>query len=188
GQLGRSTVRLGPGGNAPALNVGGVTVAPAPSVSPAYVGVGYIIGPRLAALNFSGGLFAWGLMIPMLIYFLGPQLQNFLPPGPAEAGAWEGLANQVWRYIVRPIAVCGMIASLNTPLSGLTLSTLIMAALLLVTLGVSGAPGVVAVLGDAAVVCVSAAVAGDLLQDFKVGYILGGTPRTTPIAELIAVV
>src|SRR5438034_89148 len=86
GQLGRSTVRLGAGGNAPALNVGGITVAPAPSVSPAYVGVGYIIGPRLAALNFSGGLFAWGLMIPMLIYFLGPQLQNFLPPGPAEAG------------------------------------------------------------------------------------------------------
>src|SRR5438477_5973997 len=56
GQLGRSTVRLGAGGNAPALNVGGITVAPAPSVSPAYVGVGYIICPRLAALNFSGGL------------------------------------------------------------------------------------------------------------------------------------
>jgi len=285
GQLGRSTVRLGAGGNAPALNVGGITVAPAPSVSPAYVGVGYIIGPRLAALNFSGGLFAWGLMIPMLIYFLGPQLQNFLPPGPAEAGPWEGLANQVWRYIVRPIAVggmmvgaaytlfrmrkslsialgrtlkeltappaemdkegrlnqymssksvlgligvtfivmailyvylagtafvglvaavvmliagfffstvsgslAGMIGSSNNPISGLTLSTLIIAALLLVTLGVSGAPGVVAVLGVAAVVCVSAAVAGELLQDFKVGYILGGTPRTIQIAELIAVV
>src|SRR5213594_2848297 len=285
GQLGRSTVRLGAGGNAPALNVGGITVAPAPSVSPAYVGVGYIIGPRLAALNFSGGLFAWGLMIPMLIYFLGPQLQNFLPPGPAEAGPWEGLANQVWRYIVLPIAVggmmvgaaytlfrmrkslsfalgrtwkeltaptaemdkegrlnqymssksvlgligvtfivmailyvylagtvlvglvaavvmliagfffstvsgslAGMIGSSNNPISGLTLSTLIIAALLLVTLGVSGAPGVVAVLGVAAVVCVSAAVAGELLQDCKVGYILGGTPRTIQIAELIAVV
>jgi putative OPT family oligopeptide transporter len=40
----------------------------------------------------------------------------------------------------------------------------------------------------AAVVCVAAAVAGELLQDFKVGYILGGTPRTIQIAELIAVV
>ena len=46
----------------------------APAVSPAYLGVGYIIGPRLAALNFSGGVFAWGLMVPLLIYFLGPQL------------------------------------------------------------------------------------------------------------------
>ncbi len=85
-------------------------------------------------------------------------------------------------------SLAGMIGSSNNPISGLTLSTLIIAALLLVTLGVSGAPGVVAVLGVAAVVCVSAAVAGELLQDFKVGYILGGTPRTIQIAELIAVV
>ena len=46
----------------------------------------------------------------------------------------------------------------------------------------------VAVLGVAAVVCVSSSVAGELLQDFKVGYILGGTPRYIQIAELIAVV
>ncbi len=46
----------------------------------------------------------------------------------------------------------------------------------------------IAVLGVAAVVCVSSAVAGELLQDFKVGYILGGTPRSIQIVELIAVV
>jgi putative OPT family oligopeptide transporter len=40
----------------------------------------------------------------------------------------------------------------------------------------------------AAVGCVSSAVAGELLQDFKVGYILGGTPRRIQMAELIAVV
>jgi putative OPT family oligopeptide transporter len=44
------------------------------------------------------------------------------------------------------------------------------------------------VLGVAAVACVSSAVAGELLQDFKVGYILGGTPRLIQTAELIAVV
>src|SRR6185295_5998014 len=72
--------------------------------------------------------------------------------------------------------------------SGLTLSTLIIAALLMVALGIKGPGGVAVVLGVAAVVCVSSAVAGELLQDFKVGYILGGTPRTIQIAELIAVV
>jgi putative OPT family oligopeptide transporter len=82
----------------------------------------------------------------------------------------------------------GLIGSSNNPISGLTLSTLIIAALLMVALGVSGTSGVVAVLGVAAVVCVSSAVAGELLQDFKVGYILGGTPRTIQIVELIAVV
>jgi putative OPT family oligopeptide transporter len=47
---------------------------------------------------------------------------------------------------------------------------------------------VAVVLGVAAVVCVSSAVAGELLQDFKAGYILGGTPRSIQIVELIAVV
>ena len=65
---------------------------------------------------------------------------------------------------------------------------MIIAALLLVSLGVHGVGGVIAVLGVAAVVCVSSAVAGELLQDFKVGYILGGTPRSIQIVELIAVV
>jgi putative OPT family oligopeptide transporter len=82
----------------------------------------------------------------------------------------------------------GMIGSTNNPISGLTLTTLIIAALLMVSLGVSGPGGVAVVLGVAAVACVSSAVAGELLQDFKVGYILGGTPRKIQIAELIAVV
>jgi putative OPT family oligopeptide transporter len=58
----------------------------------------------------------------------------------------------------------------------------------MVALGVKGSSGVIAVLGVAAVVCVSSAVAGELLQDFKVGYILGGTPRSIQIVELMAVV
>ena len=33
------------------------------------MGVGYIIGPRLAALNFSGGVLAWGLLAPIITYF-----------------------------------------------------------------------------------------------------------------------
>ena len=71
----------------------------------------------------------------------------------------------------------GMIGSSNNPVSGLTLSTLIVAALLMVSIGVSGMSGVAAVLGVAAVVCVSSAVAGEMLQDLKVGHILGGTPQ-----------
>ncbi len=82
----------------------------------------------------------------------------------------------------------GTIGSTNNPISGLTLTTLIIAALLMVSLGVSGPGGVAVVLGVAAVGCVSSAVAGELLQDFKVGWFLGGTPRRIQMAELIAVV
>jgi len=282
GRLGKSVVRLSTPGQA--INTGGVTLASAPTVSPAFLGVGYIIGPELAAMNFSGGVLAWGLLVPMLMFFLGPQLRAFLPAG-ATNESWSALANDVWRYIVRPIAVggmmvgaaytlfrmrkgltdgllraisdlragaaqtekvsrteqymssktvfsliavmfvamialyvylshgviaglvaaivmliiafffatvsgylVGMIGSTNNPISGLTLTTLIIAALLMISLGVSGPGGVAVVLGVAAVACVSSAVAGELLQDFKVGYILGGTPRKIQVAELIAVV
>jgi putative OPT family oligopeptide transporter len=284
GQMGKSALRLGGPGSTNTLATGGATVFSGPTVSPAYVGVGYVIGPVLASLNFSGTLIAWGLLIPLLMYFLGPQIHAFMPANVTD-DSWITEANLVWRYIVRPIAVGGMlfgaaftlfrmrkslgvglsrafaelktgaapaettlrterymssrivllgifgvfcvmivlyrylsggmlaavvaaivmlivgfcfatvsgylvgvIGSSNNPISGLTLSTVIIAALLMVALGVSGTGGVIAVLGVAAVVCVSSAVAGELLQDFKVGYILGGTPRSIQIVELIAVV
>ncbi len=81
-----------------------------PGVSPAYIGVGYIIGPKLASLNFSGGLLAWGLFVPLLTYFLGPTL----PPrddGDGERTRGPATATNVWRYIVRPIAIGGMLMS-----------------------------------------------------------------------------
>jgi putative OPT family oligopeptide transporter len=58
----------------------------------------------------------------------------------------------------------------------------------MVALGVSGTGGVAAVLGVAAVVCVSSAVAGEMLQDLKVGYILGGTPSKMQVGDLLGIV
>jgi len=284
GELGKSFVRLGTPDTRNVLQTGAVSTAAAPSVSPALVGVGYVIGPELASMNFAGSVLAWGVLVPLMMYFLGPDLQKFLPAGSGDAG-WEGMAAAVWRYIIRPVAVgtmmvgaaytlfrmgksltsslgraltevrhgapslesvarterymgaktvfaligvvflamlalyvyisgqfvagavaavvllivgfffatvsgnlCGVIGSSNNPVSGLTLSTLIIAALLMVALGINGPGAVAVVLGVAAVVCVSSAVAGELMQDFKVGYILGGTPRYIQIVELIAVV
>jgi putative OPT family oligopeptide transporter len=81
----------------------------------------------------------------------------------------------------------GIIGSSNNPISGLTLSTLLVAALLMVALGMKGSPGVAAVLGVAAVVCVAAAVAGEMLQDLKVGHILGGTPWKMQVGDLFGI-
>ncbi|HUI42875.1 MAG TPA: oligopeptide transporter, OPT family [Terriglobia bacterium] len=271
---------------------GGAAILTAPDVSPAYLGVGYIIGPRLAALNFAGGVLAWGLLVPLLAFVMGPSLQAAAPAGhPLD---WAQLAQAIYFSIVRPIAVggmlvgasytlfkmrkqlgagmaralsdlkksaaahaatgrterdlnakavfagvgavllamiglyyffiggagglssskvlvgavvaalvmivlgfffaavsgnlVGMIGSSNNPVSGLTLCTLVIAALLMVALGVAGTGGVTAVLGVAAVVCVSSAVAGEMLQDLKVGYILGGTPAKMQIGDLLGIV
>ena len=81
----------------------------------------------------------------------------------------------------------GTIGSSNNPISGLTLSTLIIAALLMVLVGASGTSGVAAVLGVAAVVCVSSAVAGEMLQDLKVGHILGGTPWKMQVGNIFGI-
>ena len=286
-------LRLGRGANAPLLATGGMSTFTTPAVSPAYLGVGFIIGPRLAALNFAGGVLAWGLLVPLLIYFLGPTLPP-MQPGTSEAAYWGGIAFSVWYSIVRPIAVggmlvgsgftlfrmrkqlaigmkraisdlkksaeahaaterpdrdlnikvvflgvglvfiamiglyyffiagahnltgskviagslvaaavmivlgfffaavsgnlVGMIGSSNNPVSGLTLCTLVVAALLMVALGVSGIGGVAAVLGVAAVVCVSSAVAGEMLQDLKAGHILGGTPSKMQIGDIFGTI
>lgn len=288
-----SGLRLGRGAAAPTLATGGMTAFNSPAVSPAYFGVGYIIGPRLASLNFAGGVLAWGLMVPLLIYFLGPNLPP-MDPSASPAAYWSGVAFSVWYSIVRPIAVggmlvgagftlfrmrkqllagmkravsdlkksaeahqatertdrdlnskvvflgiglvflamialyyhfiagagnlmgskiiagavvaaavmivlgfffaavsgnlVGMIGSSNNPVSGLTLCTLVVAALLMVALGVSGIGGVAAVLGVAAVVCVSSAVAGEMLQDLKAGHILGGTPSKMQIGDIFGTI
>src|SRR5207247_4837635 len=54
GSLGHSQVRLGTAGSTNLVAAGGTSMFAAPSVSPAYLGVGYIIGLRLAALQFAG--------------------------------------------------------------------------------------------------------------------------------------
>jgi len=82
----------------------------------------------------------------------------------------------------------GMIGSSNNPVSGLTLCTLVVSALLMVAMGVAGVSGVAAVLGVAAVVCVSSAVAGEMLQDLKVGHILGGTPSRMQIGDIFGII
>jgi putative OPT family oligopeptide transporter len=81
-----------------------------------------------------------------------------------------------------------LIGSSNNPISGLTLSALIIAAVLMVLLGLTDVRGVAAVLAVAGVVCCAAGVAGDMMQDLKVGHILGGTPYKMELGELIGVV
>ncbi|MFA6035172.1 MAG: oligopeptide transporter, OPT family, partial [Myxococcota bacterium] len=279
----KSSVALGKSGVV--LKGGGGALITTPGVSPAYIGVGYIIGPRLAALNFSGGLLAWGLFVPLLLYFKGGEIEQlFMQANPGATPDWVALSYATWKSMVRPVAIggmllsaaftlyrmrsnlsagikrsiadvrkaattqgeververdirfsrvlpmliiasvltfllywyftanvgaaavaavvmivagfffaavsgylVGMIGSSNNPMSGLTLSTLIIAALLMVALGMTGTTGVVAVLGVAAVICVSAAVAGEMLQDLKVGHILGGTPWKMQAGDIIGV-
>jgi putative OPT family oligopeptide transporter len=82
----------------------------------------------------------------------------------------------------------GLVGSSNQPVSGLTLAALVVAALVMLAIGVKGAAGVAAVLGVAAVVCCACCVSGSLIQDLKAGHLLGGTPWKMEIVEILAVI
>jgi len=243
-----------------------------PAANAAMTGVGYIIGPKLAALTFSGGVLGWLFLMPILLFIsgdLGEIVSGF-------DGNWTDMAVSAYNSQIKPIAVgamlvgafftlfkmrkslitgigrsfadvkkvsaggpsetirtdkdlpfpsiviaivaliipmvflynvftksigsslvatlvmivylVGIIGSSSNPISGLTLTSLLIAALMMVLMGQRGAPGIAAVIGVAAIVCCVAGVAGDMIQDWKVGHILGGTPWRMQIGGMIGVV
>ena len=73
--------------------------------------------------------------------------------------------------------MAGLVGSSNNPVSGITICTILFAAVLLAALmGRDNAAGPVAAIMIGAVVCCAACVAGDNLQDLKAGYMVGATP------------
>ncbi len=285
-----------------------------PTASPAFLGVGFIIGPRLAAITAAGGVFGWLLLMPAALFIqslFDPQaavtLQTLIDKGNITAlfggisaakmqelygnglgfqglkafynssikmiaigamivgafftlyrmrknlfagigrslkslGSGAGAVQEIrtekdlnfkavfvavalmllamlglywWlcssfgvsliTMLVMALAgflfaavagyLVSIIGSSSNPISGLTLSTLLIAAGLLSLLGMGGSQGtegwstgVLAVLGVATVICCVAGVAGDMIQDWKVGHNLGGTPWRMEVGGLIGVV
>jgi putative OPT family oligopeptide transporter len=267
--FGRSTIRIA---EEEISYRGGLHLA-APAVSPALMGVGFIVGTRVSAVLFAGAVTGWLVLVPLAI-FLNPSF---------GAAAGSDLASEVWLRQVRPLAVgtmivaafftlynlrsslvtgigkamknvgakagaaldrtevdlsfkktavgvgvasaatfllyhyfagalggallltlvmvilgflfsavagylVGLIGSSNSPISGLTLSALLIAAVLMVAVGLTDIKGVAAVLGVAGVICCAAGIAGDMMQDLKVGHILGGTPWRMEVAEIVGVI
>ena len=63
-----------------------------------YLGVGYIIGPRIAGVIFSGGVFAWLVVMPAIKFF-GGHLTAPLYPGPKLIADMS--PDDLWRYYIR---------------------------------------------------------------------------------------
>jgi putative OPT family oligopeptide transporter len=261
----------------------GGMVVESPAASPAFLGVGYIIGFRLAAITFSGGVFGWVFLMPIVMFLMYNDLSHVT----ANGESWVSIAKAAYDSTVKPVAVGGMlvgafytlfnmrkslfqgigkgfkdikdarsqtgenkiartdkdlsfgmvliavgiliifmivlynyftqafgsavlaavvmgfaafvfaavagylvgiIGSSSNPISGLTLSTLLIAAVLMVLVGMNGNPGIIAALAVASVVCVVAGVAGDMMQDLKIGHYLGGTPWKMELAEMVGVI
>jgi OPT family oligopeptide transporter len=255
-----------------------------PLASPAVLGLGYIIGPRLSSLVFSGGCFGWLLLLPLALMLSGHDLDGLLG-GSGGSVSWPTVVRSTYDATIKPVAVgamlvgalhtlysmrkslavgisrvlrnvassrngagrsgaatrdlplgtvlaaiaaivipmtllyhffcrslghsivavlvmtaagflfaaaagylVGLIGSSSNPISGMTLITLLAAALLLgPVLGLTGSRGVTVILGIAAVVCCSASVAGDVMQNWKIGHLLQGIPWKMQVGGLIGV-
>ncbi len=72
-----------------------------------------------------------------------------------------------------------------TPISGMTITTLIISAVILAALGLKGASGMLAVLLIGGVVCTALSMSGSLVTQFKIGQWLGSTPRTIQWSNII---
>ena len=84
--------------------------------------------------------------------------------------------------------IVGLVGNSNSPVSGMTITAVLMTGALLWLFGYDGVQGMVATLGVAAIVCCAACTAGDVCNDLKTGALVGATPRRQQAMLLAGVV
>ncbi len=81
--------------------------------------------------------------------------------------------------------IVGLVGSSSNPVSGMTIATLIITAIVFKSTGNDGQAGMIATLTVGSIICIIAAMAGDTSQDLKTGFLVGATPKKQQIGELI---
>jgi putative OPT family oligopeptide transporter len=84
--------------------------------------------------------------------------------------------------------MAGLVGSSNNPVSGITISTILVSALLLLAMGVDSKAGPIAAILIGGIVCCAAAIGGDNLQDLKCGQLVGSTPWKQQTMQIMGVV
>ena len=110
-----------------------------------------------------------------------------------------GVVDNIWQAVIA-LLIVALISFLFTtvaanaiaivgsnPVSGMTIMTLIITALVLVAVGLKGNAGMVAAMVIGGVVCTALSTAGGLITDFKIGYWIGTTPRKQETWKFVGV-
>lgn len=239
-------------------------------LSPLFLGVGYLIGARIAAVMLAGGLLGWAVLLPLFDALGSRGVALGLPPGittlsPHEiwrqavryvgAGAVAtggvvslirafpamrtslarlatslragqqmerterdlpgsivlagitALAVALWLvpwfhlglletifavsftflFVVVSAEIVGLIGTTSQPVSGMTITALLVTAFAILLVGGAGREGAASAIRVAAIVAISIALAGDMSQDLKTGALVGATPRFLQLGEMIGV-
>ncbi len=88
-------------------------------------------------------------------------------------------------FVVVAARIVGIVGSSSSPVSGMTIATLLVTSVILLSFGVSGFTGMITVMSIGTVVCIAVCLSGDIAQDLKTGYLLGATPRQQQLMEFV---
>ena len=117
----------------------------------------------------------WGIALALLAVFA------FFAFGGVVHNVWQALIGlvivAVISFLFTTVAANAIAIVGTNPVSGMTIMTLIITALVLVAVGLKGNAGMVAAMVIGGVVCTALSTAGGLITDFKIGYWIGTTPR-----------
>ena len=90
-------------------------------------------------------------------------------------------------FVTVSARMVGIVGSSNNPVSGMTIATLLITTIILKATGNTGTAGMIAAISIGSVICIASAIAGDVSQDLKTGYIVGATPWKQQLGEIIGV-
>ena len=128
----------------------------------------------------------WGIAIALLCVFA------FFALGGVVHNVWQALIGlvivAVISFLFTTVAANAIAIVGTNPVSGMTIMTLIITALVLVAVGLKGNAGMVAAMVIGGVVCTALSTAGGLITDFKIGYWIGTTPRKQETWKFVGVI
>ncbi|MFW6122335.1 MAG: OPT family oligopeptide transporter, partial [Petrotogales bacterium] len=124
----------------------------------------------------------FALVIPIFLVYIWLS-ENFAVSG------FMAVFAVLFAFIASAIAgyMAGLLGSSNNPISGVTVSVLLVTSLILFAFGL-GPEGMIVAILIAAVICCAAAISGDVLQSMACGQMIGATPRNQQIVEMIGVI
>lgn len=118
-----------------------------------------------------------------IIVFIG--ITDFIP-----VGIMGALIIAIFGFFFATVSarLVGLIGSSNNPVSGMTIATLLITSIIFKAIGFTGEEGMIGALAVGSVICIIAAMAGDMSQDLKTGFLVGATPRKQQYGELIGAI
>jgi putative OPT family oligopeptide transporter len=129
-----------------------------------FLAIGAMVLPIFVLYQLLSGLFGISLIMAILTIFLA------------------FIASALAGYLT------GLVGSSNCPISGVTVTILLIVSLLMLGLGVAGVQGMAIVIFISAVVCIGGSISGDLLQTMASGQMIGATPKKLQISMIFGVV